>query len=58
MYKRQDQDVIVELHMASTYKFEGYARVAGDSWNVSVDALQTEDVTLTVDGPLYFATTE
>ena len=53
-----DQDVIVELHMASTYKFEGYARVAGDSWNVSVDALQTEDVTLTVDGPLYFATTE
>ena len=53
-----DQDVLVELHMASTYKFEGYARVETDSWGASVDALQTEDVTLTVDGPLYYATTE
>jgi len=53
-----DQDVIVELHMASTYKFEAYARVEGDSRTVDVEALQTEDVTLTVDGPLYYATTE
>ena len=53
-----DQDILVELHMASTYKFEGWARVEGDSWGASVDALQTEDVTLTVDGPLYYATTE
>ena len=53
-----DQDVLVELHMASTYKFEGYARVETDSWGASVDALQTEDISLTVDGPLYYATTE
>ena len=53
-----DEDVLVELHMASTYKYEGYARVETDSWGASVDALQTEDVTLTVDGPLYYATTE
>jgi len=53
-----DQDILVELHMASTYKFEGWARVEGDSWGASVDALQTEDITLTVDGPLYYATTE
>ena len=53
-----EQDVIVELHMASTYKLEGYARVVGDNWDTSVDSLQGENVTLTVDGPLYYATTE
>ena len=53
-----DQDVVVELHMASTYKYEAYARVESDNWNVSVEGLETEDVTLTVDGPLFYATTE
>ena len=53
-----DEDILVELHMASTYKFEGWARIEGDSWAAPIDGLQTEDVTLTVDGPLYYATTE
>jgi hypothetical protein len=53
-----DEDILVELHMASTYKFEGWARIEGDSWTAPIDGLQTEDVTLTVDGPLYYATTE
>ena len=53
-----DQDVVLELHMASTYKYEAYARVEGDAWDASVDGLQNENVTLRVDGPLYYATTE
>ena len=53
-----DTDVLVELHMASTYKFEGWARVESDNWAADVESLQTEDVTLTIDGPLYYATTE
>ena len=53
-----DTDVIVELHAASTYKFEGYATVETDGYQTTVDALQEEAVTLRVDGPLYYATTE
>ena len=53
-----DQDVIVELHMGSTYKFEAYARVETDGVTDSIDSLAEENITLTVDGPLYYATTE
>ena len=53
-----DQDVIVELHLGSTFKLEAYARVSGDGYDVPRDGLQEESVTLTVDGPMYFATTE
>jgi hypothetical protein len=53
-----DQDVIVELHMGSTYKFEAYARVESDGMSNSIDSLAEESITLTVDGPLYYATTE
>jgi hypothetical protein len=53
-----DQDVILELHTGSTYKFEAYARVETDGYTNGVDALQDESVTLRVDGPLYYATTE
>lgn len=53
-----DQDVIVELHAGSTYKFEAYARVDTQGYTDGIDALVDESVTLTVDGPLYYATTE
>ena len=56
-----DQDVIIELRLnasGSTDKFEGYARVASDSYDVSRDGLQAESVTLQLDGELYHATTE
>ena len=52
------QDVIVELHLGSTYKLEAYAEVAGDGYQVPRDGLQEESVTLQVNGPMYFATTE
>jgi hypothetical protein len=52
------QDVIVELHLGSTYKLEAYAQVAGDGYTVPRDGLEEESVTLTVDGPMYYATTE
>jgi len=52
------QDVIVELHLGSTYKLEAYAQVSGDGYAVPRDGLQEESVTFTVDGPLYYATTE
>jgi len=56
-----NQDVIVELLLntaGSTHKFEAYARVASDSYDVPRDGLQTESVTLQIDGPLYLANTE
>ncbi len=53
-----DQDVIVELHMASTYKFEAYARVETDGYGSSIDSLTEENITLRVTDGLYYATTE
>ena len=56
-----DQDVIIELRLnasGSTDKFEGYARVASDSYDVPRDGLQAESVTLQLDGELYHSTTE
>lgn len=54
-------DLVVELISqsgATTYKWEAYARVAGDGWATAVDALIDESVSLQVDGPAYFASTE
>ena len=56
-----DTDLIVELinqPAGTTFKFEGYARVAGSGFGVPIDALNEESVTLALDGPLYYATTE
>lgn len=57
-----DQDVIVELTLnasgGSTNRFEAYARVMSDSYDVPRDGLQAESVTLQIDGELYHATTE
>ena len=53
-----DTDLIVEFHMASTYKFEGYATVASDAYTADIDALQEETVTLRSASALYYATTE
>ena len=53
-----DTDIIVEFHVGSTYKFEGYAIVEGDSHTAQIDALQEETVTLRSASPLYYATTE
>ncbi len=53
-----DTDVIVELHAASTYKFEAYATVETNGYQTTVDALQEENVTLRVDGEMFYATTE
>ena len=55
------QDVIVELLYnsgGSTFKLEAYARVASDGYDVPRDGVQEEAVTLQVDGPMFFATTE
>lgn len=56
-----EEDVIVELLVnagGSTHKFEAYGRVEGDGYQTAMDALAEESVTITVDGPLYFASTE
>ncbi len=56
-----NQDVIIELLLnapGSTHKFEAYARVADDGYDVPRDGLQAESVTLQIDGQLYLATTE
>jgi hypothetical protein len=57
-YLNTDQDVILELHMASTYKFEAYARVESDGYTAGIDSLQEESITFRVDSPMYYATTE
>jgi len=37
-------------------KYECYARIEGDAWQTAVDGAITEDVTLKVDGQLYWTT--
>lgn len=37
-------------------KFECYARIQGDAWNTNLDGAIGEDVTLKVDGKLYWTT--
>ena len=54
-------DLIVELisqPAGTTFKWEGYARISGDGYASALDALMEENVSLMIDGPLYFATTE
>jgi len=54
-------DLIVELiaqPAGTTFKWEGYARVSGDGYTDTIDALLEESATLMIDGPLFFATTE
>jgi hypothetical protein len=56
-----EQDVILELLInsaGSTHKWEAYARVQSDGFSDDTDALAEESVTMTIDGPLYMATTE
>ena len=56
-----NQDLIVELiHQpaGTTFTLEAYARVSGDGFAAPIDALVEETASLTIDGPLYFATTE
>lgn len=56
-----DQDVIVELlinRAGSTYKYEGYALIESDAFNMDVQQLITEPVSLQVTGELYYASTE
>ncbi len=56
-----DTDLIVELISqpgGTTFKWEGYVTVAGDDFGVTIDALVEESVSLALDGPLYFASTE
>ncbi len=50
-------DMVIELITDDAVRFEGYARVAADGWNASVDELTVESVDLQIDGPLYFSTT-
>ena len=50
-------DLVIELVADDAVRFEGYARVASDGWNTSVDELTVESVDLQIDGPLYFSTT-
>lgn len=56
-----NQDVIVELsHIVAgtTYKLEAYGRVESDGLQSAIDALTEESVSIRVDGPLFYATTE
>ncbi len=50
-------DLVIELVADDAVRFEGYARVASDGWNASIDELTVESVDLQIDGPLYFSTT-
>ncbi|RPH47104.1 MAG: hypothetical protein EHM91_06475 [Planctomycetota bacterium] len=53
-----DSPLYVELLPGGTAgdKFECYARIQGDAWQTSLDGPITEDVTLKVDGKLYWTT--
>ncbi len=54
-------DLIVELiaqPAGTTFKWEGYARVSGDGFTSTLDALMEENASLMIDGPLFFTTTE
>ena len=49
---------LVELvvNSAQGWKYEGFARLQQDSINTAVDAIVSEDLSLVIDGQLYFTT--
>ena len=51
-------DLIAQPSGGTTWHFEAYARVAGDGYATPIEALQAEDVSLQLTGPLFFASTE
>ena len=56
-----DQDVIIELLVnsgGSTHKFEAYARVETDGYDVPRDGLEEENITFQVTSEMFYATTE
>ena len=51
-------DLVAQPSGGTTWHFEAYARVAGDGYATPIEALQAEDVSLQLTGPLFFASTE
>ncbi len=50
-------ELIVELIAENAVRLEGYAWVASDGWEASVDGITAESVDLQIDGELYFSST-
>ena len=50
-------ELIVELIAENAVRLEGYAWVASDGWEASVDGLTAESVDLQIDGELFFSST-
>ena len=51
-----EDDLVVELITDELNRFEAYARISGDSVSASVGDPTREEVSLQIDGPLYFTT--
>lgn len=51
-----NQDVVVELHMRDFEHLVGYGWVENDNWDVPIDEQETEEVTIRLDGALYYTT--
>lgn len=52
-----ENDLIVELIADNADRLEGYAWVASDGWEASVDGLTAESVDLQIDGELFYSST-
>ncbi len=52
-----ESELIVELVVDDAIRLEGYAHVASDGWEASIDGLTAESVDLQIDDELYFSTT-
>ena len=51
-----NQDLVVELHMQDFEHLAGYGWIEQDTFNVPIDEQETEDITIRLDGPLYYST--
>lgn len=51
-----NNDVVVELHTRDFEHLVGYGWVETDNWNAPIDEQETEEVTIRLDGALYYST--
>ena len=49
-------DVLVELHMNDFDHLAGYGWIEADNWDVPIDDMESEEITIKLDGPLYYST--
>ena len=51
-----NNDVVVELHMQDFEHLVGYGWVETDNWDTPIDEQETEEITVRLDGALFYST--